>query len=253
MKTSLIDSPRSIAFTRIELLAVLGALGVLASVAGPGLANNKPHSQRAVCVNNLRLIGRAFQEWASEHGDIYPFRMEAISQGGGYSMDGGTIGHPLDNNAWFQYSWVSNQLGTPKILICPSDSPSAIRAQRRTASNFGASNNGGFMHLEYQNNATSYILSLTSLYDYPQTIVSGDYNLGGLSPGASGPGGIASAYGAYPPNVRWTNSVHGECGNLVLSGGQVLQLSTEGLRRALSDASAVGPYPSYNQYFLIPQ
>jgi hypothetical protein len=49
MNTSSTTPKSSAAFTRLDLLTVLATLGVLASVAGPGLANNKPHSQRAVC------------------------------------------------------------------------------------------------------------------------------------------------------------------------------------------------------------
>src|SRR6266567_4918374 len=46
-------------FTARELIAVLGALALLAAVAGPLLANAKLRSQRTVCVNNLARIGRA--------------------------------------------------------------------------------------------------------------------------------------------------------------------------------------------------
>src|SRR5262249_484452 len=145
------------------------------------------------------------------------------------------------------FSWVSNQLGTPKILFCPSDS----RIGRHAASNFGASSNGGFMNLAYQNNAISYALSTHSFFDYPQSLFSGGHNVGGLTPGISCALCTNGAYQAEPSFSGWTNSVHGECGNVVRTDGQVSELSTAGLHATFSNAVAAGPYAFL--HFLFPQ
>jgi len=88
------------AFTFTELLVVLGVLALLALLAVPVLANGKSTSQRAVCASNLARIGRALAIWGVERGDLYPWQVDAVS--------GGTRNHPsgLNNNIWFQFSWV---------------------------------------------------------------------------------------------------------------------------------------------------
>jgi len=49
------------AFTRIDLLALCLAVALLALIVAPALATNKSDSERLVCFNNLRLIGRGVQ------------------------------------------------------------------------------------------------------------------------------------------------------------------------------------------------
>src|SRR5688572_9748527 len=105
------------AFTRIELLAICAALGLLALLVAPTVASNKTDSERLVCFNNLRLIGRAVQMWAGDHNQQPPWRTLVA--------DGGLLPNPGDpirpGNAWFDFAFLSNQLVTPRILACPSD------------------------------------------------------------------------------------------------------------------------------------
>src|SRR2546423_8866057 len=95
-----------LAFTRIELLFCMLGVAVVVLPAVSLLASNKSESQRAVCFNNLRQIGPAFQSWAAEHGDQFPFWVQYPE---------GTKNTPnsaLMNSAWYQFSAVSNQLGS---------------------------------------------------------------------------------------------------------------------------------------------
>src|SRR5262245_8206916 len=69
------------AFTRLELVAVVCALALLAAVAVPVLAHTKPRADRLTCLNNLRLVGRAEHLWASDHRDQMPWRVD-MSEGG---------------------------------------------------------------------------------------------------------------------------------------------------------------------------
>src|SRR5689334_16625714 len=107
------DRNRGEGFARTDALALLGGLALLAILTTPLLAHNKTASQRAVCVNNLGLVGRAFSLWSTEHSDRLPMHLDYTA--------GGTRNHPsgLQNNAWFQFAWVSNELATPRILACP--------------------------------------------------------------------------------------------------------------------------------------
>src|SRR5690349_16793977 len=158
------------AFTRLELVIVLITLALLAGIALPVLAGNKARSEQALCFSNLRQIGHAFHLWASDHADRNPW-LTPTQEGGTYGTS-----FPLKNNAWFQMSWISNELITPKILVCPSDV--GVGASRRMATNFVRTNSsGGFTALGFRDRALSYIISLHSIYDAPRSILSGDRHL----------------------------------------------------------------------------
>ncbi|HTI71101.1 MAG TPA: DUF4190 domain-containing protein [Candidatus Limnocylindria bacterium] len=59
----------------------------------PALAKAKERAQRVACVNNLKNIGLAVRIWSTDHGDKMP------------------VG----------FLQITNELTSPKILICPSD------------------------------------------------------------------------------------------------------------------------------------
>jgi len=64
-----------LAFTRIELLFCLLGAALLVLPAISLLASNKSESQRVICFNNLRQIGRAFQQWANDHNEKFPWQV----------------------------------------------------------------------------------------------------------------------------------------------------------------------------------
>src|SRR6266700_2287877 len=143
------------AFGRLELLAIFGALALLAAVVLPVLAQGKPRSQQAVCLNNLRLIGRSLLIWDTEHGQTDPWRIPHTSE------------NPLtgvENNSWFQFVSISNELQTPKILACPSDT-------KRPAKDFSFSADGGFLNPNYRSASISYFLGLDSVFTVPQSLL----------------------------------------------------------------------------------
>lgn len=54
-------------FTRIEALALLGALVILAAVSTPLAANTRTHSRLAQCLANLSQVQRAWSLYADDH------------------------------------------------------------------------------------------------------------------------------------------------------------------------------------------
>ena len=70
--------------------------------------------------------------------------------------DGVTSPHwlGLQNQAWFQFAWISNELESPRILVCPADK------EKKAASCFGGNSQGGFNHRNNQNHSLSYALWL---------------------------------------------------------------------------------------------
>jgi type II secretory pathway pseudopilin PulG len=215
---------RSLAFTRLELLIVVVVALALGAVVLPVLANSRPRSQQAACFNNLRRIGLAYNSWANDYGDRLPYQVDAIPTSSGGS--GGTRTHPLSANVWFQFAWISNELATPKILVCPSD-PQAIQTTEFTVSPVT-----GFLHPNYRTLAVSYLLADPGSADGVPFVISGDRNWAGVGVyGQSACSYFGVAYGVpiRNPSVKWTGSIHGNSGNLLLSDGNVRQLDNPGL------------------------
>jgi hypothetical protein len=197
----------------LELAAVLGALGLLAMLALPTLANQRERSTRVLCVNNLRLVGQAFQQWGTEHGGRMPLRTPV--------REGGTFLHPLRNNAYFQWSWISNELRTPKILVCPSDT------EKNPASNWGSITNGGFTDSHFRNRSVSYLMGLDVFPEAPDDLVAGDRNLR-YNAIADCSSGLTSVPQLNPgPNDKlWIgDGLHVHAGNYLFTDGRVEELS----------------------------
>lgn len=91
-----------------------------AAMVLPALAKAKAKAQSIACVNNMKQINLAARLWAGDNNDQYPFNVS--------SSKGGTLefcergGDGYDRNAYRHFQVMSNELNTPKILVCPGDS-----------------------------------------------------------------------------------------------------------------------------------
>jgi prepilin-type processing-associated H-X9-DG protein len=238
--------PSEQALSRPDLLATLVALLLLATAALPLLSANKSRSEQAICSNNLRRVGRAVHLWGTDHGDRTPWFTPAA--------EGGTRGtvNPLKNNAYFQIGTMSNELASPEILVCPSDL--GVGLPRKMATDFSATNlNGGFFALGFRNSAVSYLAGLHSLFEAPQSILSGDRNIRWDSENNFCSLGIGSAPTLFVANssAQWTNAIHIGSGNVLYSDGHVDQLSTLGLQKAVGDPRQ-GSSGGESDHFLAP-
>src|SRR4051794_14601850 len=108
---------KPLGFTRMELLVTAAALGLLSLVVAPVLARGTSDSERAVCWNNLRNIGRAIQTWAGDHDDQPPW-WTPIPDGGTYPTPGYAVKPAA---AWFEFAHLSNYIGAPSVVTCPAD------------------------------------------------------------------------------------------------------------------------------------
>ncbi len=61
-----INTSRKAGFTLVEIMIVVAIIGLLAAIAIPNFVKARNTSQTNACINNLRQIDSAIQQWALE-------------------------------------------------------------------------------------------------------------------------------------------------------------------------------------------
>jgi prepilin-type processing-associated H-X9-DG protein len=190
-------------FTLVGLIIIVAVLAILAAMLLPALASAKRKAQRINCVNNLKQDGLAFRIWEGDNGDKYPMAVSTNKNGSMEYVEGG--------NTFRHFQVMSNELNTPKILVCPAD-------DRTPAASFA----------RLKNKNVSYFVGLDATEVRPQMLMTGDRNVtNGLSP-------VRSVLELRPEiPAGWTEDMHNGQGNVGLADGSVQQFITSGLCNAL--------------------
>jgi len=118
------NARRPQAFTLIELLAVIGVIGLLAALLLPALARVKRRAQAVFCLNNLRQWGLATQLYAGDWDDFlppegFPNPTDRMTNTGWYIQLPREIGLP----PYHSMPWRTNPAVNPgrTVWLCPAN------------------------------------------------------------------------------------------------------------------------------------
>jgi prepilin-type N-terminal cleavage/methylation domain-containing protein len=105
------------AFTLVEMLVVIGIIGILIGLLLPALSRARAQSNQVVCMSNERQIGIEMMTYA-DYNNGYLFTPNK-----GYDPTGKNIipgSNPVQYDVWPYYVFDPHNWN-PKVMICPSD------------------------------------------------------------------------------------------------------------------------------------
>lgn len=193
-----------LAFGIVEVLAMLTVVLVLGWLLMPRTKGCGASATRIKCVNNLKNVGLAFRIFATDNGDMFPAEVMASNGVEVASTDIVSI-----------YGSLSNELSTPKILLCPEDKK---KEEATSFTNFSGKN-------------ISYFASLTAKETLPTAFLGGDRNL--MTNGVPMRPGLLTLTTNLA--IAWTKELHKEQGDVVMGDGSVQQMSSSRLKGAIRD------------------
>jgi prepilin-type N-terminal cleavage/methylation domain-containing protein len=194
--------------TLMEVSVVFAVIVLLAAMLLPAIHSAQQKARRIHCNNWLMQMSLALKTWAVDHSDKYPMQL-SVTNGG--AMELAKAGDVVKT-----FQVISNELTTPRILICPAD-------RKRIAA-------GSFAGLQKEN--VSYFFNLDPSESFPSAPLVGDDNLAIAGvPVSSGILNLSSN-----ASVEWTKERHYQQGNVALADGSIQDYSNARFQSDLANA-----------------
>ena len=208
------------ALTLSEVLVVVVVVAGLFVLILSSMQSARRHVSKINCVNNLKQIGFSFRVWGEDHGDKYPMQL-GLAEGGVREL-------AATGNVAAVFLVMSNELLTPKVLVCPVEPNPQLLWNFST--NFG-------------NQTVSYFIGLDATFDKTNAILTGDDNF--EIKGVPVKAGVLELSTNTP--IAWTAERHNLRGNIGYGGLSFLVTSNSGLASAIIKQYA-GPNGFTNRF-----
>jgi prepilin-type processing-associated H-X9-DG protein len=191
--------------TMVEVLVVIVAVVVLIGLLLPAKRSGGP-ARRIKCRNDLKQCGLSLTMWADDHGGKFPFEVS--------TNEGGSLEYVGSKEVYRHFLSISNELGNPKVLRCPTD-------QERLPAN-------DFEH--FTNTNISYFLTIDGNRTNSWSVLAGDRNI------AANKQNYVTGNHMISTNqlLTWGNGLHYPGGNLVFTDGHVEQCNASNLMPRMS-------------------
>jgi hypothetical protein len=142
----------------------------------------------------LKRIAHANSTFANDHDGLFAAEISTNENGAREFVSNG--------DAYKHFQCLSNELGTPRFLVCPQDSRVYAREFRRLA-----------------NTNISYFAGLDASSNHPKIFLAGDRNL--MVNGASCSNAVARV--RAKDSLDWASTIHDNKGYVVLVDGRILE------------------------------
>lgn len=200
-----ISNQRNRGLTILDIFVIIACLVILAAFFLPLLARRRT-CQRVSCVRNIKQVNLALRIWEGDNNNLYPMGVSVTNGGGLELIATGNVAGCLQV--------VSNELSTPKILICPGGSYHTF------ATNF---------QNDFNNSHISYFFGVdVTNEDNPRIILDGDDSF--AIAGVAVKSGLLEIFSNTP--ISWTKSRHYPSGNIGFADGSVQEVPVPQLQKA---------------------
>lgn len=226
--------------TLIEVVAVIFCIVVLVGMLLPASRNRRRRAKtgRITCISNLKQIGLAYQIFASDNDDKFPWQVT------------NSLAFRNERLAWLPYQAMSNELQSSKVLCCPEDKSRV--GFIASDFNLGKSMNERSL-ARLGNNAVSYFTAVDVTRSLPQAILAGDRNLAPseTAPAYSSRGGVVKIPVSSVWSTHESNRLHDNQGNILFADGSAQLVSASSVQQQL--VLAAKTYGTNVNRFLFPQ
>jgi prepilin-type processing-associated H-X9-DG protein len=200
-----VSHQKTAALTLLEVVVVVVLLLIVAAFLLPAFTKAKIHGGPN-CINNIKQIGLSFQIWSGDNLGKLPMEVSVTN--------GGALELCATGNVAAVFRAMSNEISTPKILICQKDKSKTF------ATNFGSG-------LTAKN--VSYFVGLDANTNRPRAFLSGDDNF--QTHGAPVQSSVITLWTNSP--LSWTSARHNFSGNIGFVDGRVDLFGNQTLRELL--------------------